>query len=62
MLSESEPFYDDGGFRVDLPEEPTPADRVRNAGVVVDEAKLEPMLEDYRETLDTELRRVFDLR
>jgi hypothetical protein len=58
VLSESEPFYDAdrGGFRITLPEEPSPAERVRAAGVVAEDDRLEQMLVDYRETLDEELR------
>ncbi|PSP54725.1 hypothetical protein BRC82_09340 [Halobacteriales archaeon QS_1_67_19] len=56
ILNESEPFYEgDGQFRVELPENPT--DRVR--GIVVDDEKLEEMLDIYVEEIETELRRVF---
>ena len=56
ILNESEPFYEgDGQFRVELPENPT--DRVR--GIVVDDEKLEEMLNIYVEEIETELRRVF---
>lgn len=61
VLSESEPFYEDGGFRIDLPEDPPPLDRVRNAGVMIDEEKLDEIMDIYMEELRTELRRVFDL-
>jgi hypothetical protein len=63
VLNESEPFWDEGAgtFRVEMPEEPTPAARVESAGVVVEEAKLETVLADYRETLTEELEYVFGL-
>ncbi len=57
VLNESEPFYDEGTFTIDLPE--SPADRV--TGVVVDEEKLEAVLDRYVTELQTELRGVFDL-
>ena len=56
VLAESEPFYEDGGFRVELPE--NPADRVE--GVLVDDEKLAAVLEEYVDRLETELRAVFD--
>jgi len=59
VLAESEPFYEDGGFRIDLPGEPSPAERVEAAGVVVDESRLAELLERYREALDEELRAQF---
>ncbi|MFC7229364.1 DUF5783 family protein [Salinirubellus salinus] len=64
VLNESEPFWDDERetFRVDVPAEPTPAQRVESAGVVVDESKLDAMLADYRETLAEELEVQFGLR
>ena len=55
ILSESEPFYEDGDFRVELPEDP--ADRI--GGVLVDDEKLEATLERYVEEIEAELRRVF---
>jgi hypothetical protein len=57
VLNESEPFYEDGDFRVELPENPT--DRV--TAVVVDEGKLEATLERYVEEIEEELRSVFGL-
>jgi hypothetical protein len=64
VLNESEPFWDAEAetFRVDVPEEPTPAQRVENAGVVVEESKLDAMLADYRETLAEQLEIQFGLR
>jgi hypothetical protein len=61
VLAESEPFYEDGRFRVDLPEEPSPAERVEAAGVVVDDSRLSEVLERYREAIDEELRAAFGL-
>jgi hypothetical protein len=56
LLAESEPFYEgEGQFRVELPSEP--ADRL--TGVLVEDGKLEAVLERYVEELETELRRVF---
>jgi len=59
VLAESEPFYEDGRFRVEFPEEPSPAERVEAAGVVVDESRLSELLERYREVIDEELRAEF---
>jgi hypothetical protein len=63
VLSESEPFWDANAetFRIDMPEEPTPATRVENAGVTVDGSTLETMLEDYRAVLAEELTFTFGL-
>ncbi|PSQ11246.1 hypothetical protein BRC93_06425 [Halobacteriales archaeon QS_5_70_15] len=61
VLAESEPFYEDGRFRVEFPEDPSPADRVEAAGVVVDESRLSELLERYREVIDEELRAAFGL-
>jgi hypothetical protein len=55
VLNESEPFYEDGDFRVELPRDP--ADRV--TGVVVDEEKLSATLERYVAEIEAELRSVF---
>jgi len=57
VLNESEPFYEDGGFRIELPENPTE----RVTAVVVDEGKLESTLDRYIEEIEAELRAVFDL-
>jgi len=57
VLNESEPFYEDGGFRIELPENPTE----RVTAVVVDEGKLESTLDRYIEEIEAELRTVFDL-
>ncbi|MFB6129523.1 MAG: DUF5783 family protein [Salinigranum sp.] len=55
ILNESEPFYEDGSFRVELPE--NPRDRVE--GVLVDDEKLGEILDRYVAELEAELRRVF---
>ena len=56
ILAESEPFYEeDGQFRVSLPDEPAG----RLSGVVVDEEKLEEVLDRYVEEIATQLRVVF---
>jgi hypothetical protein len=55
VLNESEPFYEDGDFRVELP--PDPADRV--TAVVVDDEKLSATLERYVEEIVVELRAAF---
>jgi hypothetical protein len=57
VLNESEPFYEDGGFRIELPENPTE----RVTAVVVDEGKLESTLDRYVEEIKAELRAVFGL-
>lgn len=57
VLNESEPFYVDGGFRIELPE--NPSERV--TAVVVGEDKLTRTLDVYVEEIETELERVFDL-
>jgi hypothetical protein len=58
VLSESEPFYDDGdeSFYVELPD--GPYDRLTE--VVVDEDRFEAVLEAYVEELEAELERTFD--
>jgi hypothetical protein len=56
VLAESEPFYEgDGEFRVELPEDPGG----RLSGVLVDDEKLDAVLDRYVEEIETELRRVF---
>ncbi len=74
VLAESEPFYEgsaerssaddssgqspreqDGEFRVDLPEDPH--DRIQ--GVIVDEEKLDEVLDVYVDEIEAELRSVF---
>jgi hypothetical protein len=63
VLNESEPFWDAEAerFHIEIPEEPTPETRVENAGVVVEGAKLEAMLADYRDVLAEELEYRFGL-
>jgi len=57
LLAESEPFYEgDGQFRIALPDDP--ADEL--SAVIVDEAKLEAVLDRYVDELETELRAVFE--
>ncbi|WP_458208517.1 DUF5783 family protein [Haladaptatus sp. NG-SE-30] len=56
ILNESEPFYEgDGEFRIELPE--NPIDRLQ--GVLVDDEKVEGVLDIYVERIETELRRIF---
>ncbi|PSP73349.1 hypothetical protein BRC86_09515 [Halobacteriales archaeon QS_3_64_16] len=56
ILNESEPFYEgDGQFRVELPENPT--DRV--TAIVVEDEKLQQVLDIYVSTIEEELRAVF---
>ena len=57
VLNESEPFYEDGEFRVELPENPNE----RVTGVVVDDEKLTRTLDRYVDEIEAELRRVFGL-
>ena len=58
VLSESEPFYDrDGGFRIELPDEPY--GRIDDA--LIDPERFEAVLSTYVDELERELRRVFDL-
>jgi uncharacterized protein YeaO (DUF488 family) len=57
VLAESEPMFEDGAFRIDLPEDPY--DRLD--AVVVDRERFEAVLERYREELRAELRETFDL-
>jgi hypothetical protein len=58
VLNESEPVYEEGAFRVDLPEEPYE----RLTGVAVDRDRFETVLERYVEELRAELDREFDAR
>ncbi len=58
VLAESEPFYEgDGEFRIEMPDEP--ANKLQ--GVIVDEEKLDTILDRYLEELETELQDVFGL-
>jgi hypothetical protein len=55
VLNESEPFHEDGDFRVELPENPTE----RLTAVVVDDEKARATLDRYVEEIEAELRSVF---
>jgi len=56
VLNESEPFYEgDGEFRVELPENPTE----RLTAIIVDDEKLETVLEEYVAEIERELQRTF---
>ncbi|GAB7009918.1 DUF5783 family protein [Halorubrum trueperi] len=57
VLNESEPFYDDGEFRVELPE--NPRDRLR--GVAVDDETFEETLSEYVERIESELYRTLQV-
>ena len=57
VLAESEPFYEDGAFRIDLPE--NPVGRLALAGVGIDQARAEEVLEEYVAELEGQLREVF---
>ncbi len=57
VLAESEPMYEDGDFRIDLPDEPY--DRLE--GVIVERERFETVLERYREELEAELRATFEI-
>jgi len=60
ILAESEPFYEgDGQFRVELPDEP--ADRLSGMDVLVDEEKLDAVLDRYVEEIERQLCEVFGL-
>jgi hypothetical protein len=56
VLNESEPVYEDGEFRIELPEDPY--DRL--SGVVVERERFETILEKYREALRAELAATFE--
>ena len=56
VLNESEPFYEDGTFRVELPDDP--AKRLEGSGVPVDEETLGAALDDYTAAIEDELYRV----
>lgn len=59
ILAESEPFYEgDGEFRVALPDDPT--DQLR--GVVVDQEKLDTVLDRFVAEIESELQLVFGLQ
>ena len=58
ILSESEPFYEDGEFRIELPDDP--AGRLEGV-VVVEDEKLDEIMDQYVATIREELRRAFDV-
>lgn len=59
ILAESEPFYEgDGEFRIELPEEP--GERLSGL-IVVDDEKLETIMERYESEIESELQTVFGL-
>ena len=58
VLSESEPFYEDGEFRIELPDDP--AGRLEGV-VVVEDERLDEVMQRYVETIREELRRTFDV-
>ncbi|AFK17822.1 hypothetical protein E6P09_03495 [Haloferax mediterranei ATCC 33500] len=55
ILNESEPFYEDGDFTVELPENPSE----RLTAVEIDDDELESVLERYLDEIEGELHRVF---
>jgi hypothetical protein len=55
VLNESEPFFEDGDFRVELPDAPTE----RVTAVAVDDEDLRAAIDRYVETLEAELRAAF---
>lgn len=57
VLNESEPFYDEGEFHVELPENP----RDRVTGVLVDDEKFEQVLDRYVDEIEDQLYRIFGL-
>ncbi|MCU4753573.1 DUF5783 family protein [Halobacteria archaeon AArc-curdl1] len=57
VLNESEPFYEEGEFRIELPDDPY--DRI--TGVVVEEEQFETVLEAHIEAIEAELERVFNI-
>ncbi len=59
VLAESEPFWEDDGFRVELPEDPVA--RLAATGVLVDEDHATSVVEEYVERLETELLAVFEV-
>ncbi|AUX08070.1 hypothetical protein AArcSl_0417 [Halalkaliarchaeum desulfuricum] len=57
VLNESEPFYREGEFVVELPK--NPHDRIEGVGVIVEEDRVEPVLDRYVDEIEGELHRVF---
>jgi hypothetical protein len=59
VLNESEPFYEDGEFRIELPDDPVA--RLEGSGVPVSEETIHAALDDYTAAIRAELRRIFGL-
>ena len=58
LLAESEPFYEgDGQFRIEMPD--GPASQLQ--GVLVDEGKLDTIMDRYVDEIESELQSVFGL-
>jgi len=58
LLAESEPFYEgDGQFRIEMPDDP--ASQLQ--GVLVDEGKLDTIMDRYVDEIESELQSVFGL-
>ncbi|GGN91368.1 DUF5783 family protein [Haloarcula pellucida] len=55
ILNESEPFYDEDGFYVELPEDP----QERLTAIVVDDEKFEVVLEEFVAEIESQLHRIF---
>ncbi|KAB1192825.1 hypothetical protein GJR96_04955 [Haloferax sp. MBLA0076] len=55
ILNESEPFYEDGEFRVELPENPPE----RLTAVEIADDELDAVLDRYVDEIEGELHRVF---
>ncbi|MFC7205027.1 DUF5783 family protein [Haloferax namakaokahaiae] len=55
ILNESEPFYEDGDFYVELPENP----HERLTAVAIDDDELDEVLDRYVEEIVGQLRRTF---
>ena len=56
VLNESEPFYDEEtGFYIELPENPSE----RLTAIIVDDEKLDTVLSEYVDQLETELHDIF---
>jgi len=54
VLNESEPFYEDGSFRVELPD--NPSERLQGV-LAVDDEEFEEVLDVYVDRIETELHR-----
>lgn len=59
VLNESEPFYEEGAFVVELPA--NPLDRLERTNVLFETERAEAVLERYVEEIESELYEVFDL-